>query len=61
LLIGSLQIEGEQALKDLFAGEVVGPTVGVQDGVLKIVVGKVEPGRAVILQVGEGVRVVFCH
>jgi hypothetical protein len=35
----SLQIESEQALQDFLVGEVMGPAVGVQDGVIELLMG----------------------
>ena len=37
----SLQIQGQEPLQDLFVGDVVGPAVGVEDGVVEFTVGQI--------------------
>lgn len=41
MLFSPLQIEGQQLLQYLLAGEVVGPAVGVEDGTVQPAVGVV--------------------
>ena len=52
LFRGALQVEGEETLKDLVVGEVVGPAVGVEDGAIELAVGEVEAGRVFLGESG---------
>ena len=54
LSTGPFEVQGQQAFEDVVVGEVVGPAVGVEDGVVERLVGNVEPGRALVVEVGEG-------
>jgi len=47
------KVEGEETFEDVIVGELVGPAVGVEDGVVELLVGEVEPGGALVVQVGE--------
>ena len=48
------EVEGEQAFEDGVVEEVGGPGAGVEDGLVERVVREVEPGRALVVEVGEG-------
>lgn len=50
----ALQVERQQAGDDLFVTEIVRPAVGGEDGLVQRPVGQVEPGRALVVQVGQG-------
>jgi hypothetical protein len=49
---GSGLVEREQALEDLLVGEVGGPAIG-GDRRVQLPVDVVEPGRALVVEVGE--------
>jgi hypothetical protein len=51
---GALVVEGQEAGEDLLGGEGVGPGVGGEDGLVEGAVGVVEPGGALVVEVGEG-------
>ena len=54
---GPLEVELEQPAQDLVVGHggaVVGPAVGDGDGLVEGLVGVGEPGRALVVEVGEG-------
>lgn len=48
-----LQVERQKAQQHVLVGEVVGPAVGIQHGVVEPLVGVDEPGGAPVVQVGE--------
>ncbi len=49
-------IEAEQAFQDFIIGEAVGapvgPAVGASNGTVEVAVGVVEPGRALVVEIG---------
>src|SRR5688572_345649 len=51
---GACKVEGQQPFENLFVAEVVGPAIGGEYGVVKPFVGQVEPGGALVVEVGEG-------
>ena len=50
---GPLQVQRQQPLQDLLVGQVVRPAVGVEHGAVELLVGQIEPGWALVVQVGE--------
>ena len=50
----SPEIESQKVLKDLVVREVVGPAIGVGDGVVEIGVGVGQPSGSGIVEAGEG-------
>ena len=52
----ALLVELEQALEDHVVGEAIapiGPAVGGGDGLVQVAMGMVEPGRALVVEIGE--------
>jgi hypothetical protein len=49
LVAGTLVVEGEEAFEDFGVGEVGGPSVGGEDGLVEFAVGVVEPRRALVV------------
>jgi hypothetical protein len=56
-LRGPGEVERELPFQDFVVGEVVGPAVGVEDGVVELAVGVLEPGGVLVVEVGQGVGV----
>ena len=52
--LSAFEVQVEQVLKDLAVGEVGRPVVGGEDGGVEGGVGVVEPGGALVVEVGEG-------
>ena len=46
-------VQGEETGEDLLGGERVGPAVGGEDGLVEGAVGVVEPGGALVVELGE--------
>lgn len=53
LSLRAFQIQREQFFKNLFVGQIGGPTVGGGDGFVELAVGEIEPGGAFVVEVGE--------
>ena len=54
LLGGAFEVQGEQPLQDLLVGQVGGPAVGGGYGGVEFLVGQVQPGGALVVEVGQG-------
>ena len=52
-LLGALQVEGEQFGQEFIIAERRRPAVGGEDGGVELLVGEVEPGGALVVEVGE--------
>ena len=50
---GALLIERQQSLQDLLVRQIARPAVGVEHGVVELLVRQVEPGGALVVEVGE--------
>jgi hypothetical protein len=46
-------VQGEQALADLLVGEVDGPAIGSGHGFVELLVREIEPGRPLVVEVGQ--------
>lgn len=51
---GPLQVECQETAEDLFVVEVMGPSVGVEDGLVELAVSQLQPGRAAVVEIGQG-------
>ena len=51
---GALEVEGKQPFQDFSIGEVRRPTVSGVDGGIEFLVGELEPGRTLVVEVSEG-------
>ena len=52
--LAPLQVQRQQPLQDLLVAQVVRPAVGVEDRLVQLPVGQVQPGRALVVEVGQG-------
>ena len=50
----SLLVQDQQSLQDLFVAEIERPAIRVEHGPVEFLVGQVEPGRALVVYVGQG-------
>ena len=56
---GAGEVEGEEVFEDLVVGEFGGPGVGGGDGGVEFLVGEVEAGGALVVEVGQGAFLKF--
>ena len=54
LIRGALGVELEKAGEGVLTGDVFGPAVGGEDGVVEFAVGVLQPGGGFVVEVGEG-------
>jgi hypothetical protein len=50
---GTLKVQGEEALQNLFIAQISGPAVCGGDGGVELLVREVQPGGALVVEVGE--------
>ena len=50
---GAFEVEGEQTLENLSVAQVCRPTVGGGHGGIEFLVGQIQPGRALVVEVGQ--------
>jgi hypothetical protein len=48
-----LQIERQQAFQDLFVAQIVRLAVGIEHGLVELAMGQIEPGRPLVVEVGQ--------
>src|SRR5919198_2576555 len=55
----ALQVKRQEPLEDFLVCDVARPAVGVQHRLVKLLVGELEPGGALVVEVGEGALLEF--
>ena len=52
---GPLQVQQQEPLQDLLVGQVMRPAVGIEHGLIELLVRHVQPGGTLVVEIGERV------